>query len=330
MDPLLQQIVRLVFAALEKRGQGYLDTVWGFPGIEQEDLQSHAQFLAALIWSGGCPCGLPTCGHHHRLPEPEPATDPQALRGVVWTAVIGPWHGPDIRAGSLAQSMLYRLVLTGEYEMAIAPVEFRACPGPTCPAYEGDKCPRCRHGFNPVTDRAFDRDWLIIRGRYACRRRWRCPAGTGEQVHFYAQRRCQDGQHGPDQQHDHCPWQGCPGGNPQHPQRGTCLWVRQHLHDLPADQQSGGPDGAAQWEAVVAGTEAWRGSLPPARRAELEAQVPQNPIPVGARVTADDFAAWMTGRPPEVSEAEREGWQGSVAEAFAARDLDLPPGESTT
>jgi hypothetical protein len=66
-------------------------------------------------------------------------------------------------------------------------------------------------------------------------RRWKCKGD-----HYYRQERCQEMWqmeprvgfhvvHDPGGQHDCCPWNACPHGNPPHARRGrgTTLWVRE-------------------------------------------------------------------------------------------------------
>jgi hypothetical protein len=324
MDPLLRQIIQIVNDALLRWERSSRGSVCGFPGFDHGEVESHAQYLATLLWRGRCCCGLPSCRARHHLPDPAPADDPPRLRAAVRSAVVGTWRGQEIQTGSLKQSMLYRWILTREYGLVIAEVEFHACPSQGCAGggYEGPHCPQCHTPFDPARDRAFVRERLVRQDLRSPLVRWKCQAGKGLCEHVYAQIRCRQGRHDAGQ-HDRCPWVGCPQRPPRHSQRESVVWVRRR-GDVSTDRhEDDRPDGAAYEAACLAGTGAWWGQLEPDRRQTLAAYVSRLLGAGAGQVEAEAVAAWLLWHPAEVTEGERNGWLRSVA--AAAEDRDLTP-----
>src|SRR5262249_18482867 len=113
--------------------------------------------------------------------------------------------------------------------------------------YEETRCYRdgCNSVFTPEDTKVVGEQRLIIEGVYAAVRRWGCQ-GT----RYYRQGLCKEDitdlwpqaayavQPDAGGRHDHCPWSGCPQGNPRHAPRGrgTTLWVRAEWAGVVAPQ----------------------------------------------------------------------------------------------
>jgi hypothetical protein len=99
-------------------------------------------------------------------------------------------------------------------------------------------------------------------------------------------------------------------GTPQHPRRESRLW-RRHAPDIPSHQLPAGPDHAALWAALLAGTQVWWNGLPVDQQHEFEDVIHQAQAD-GEPVTIEAVAVWMMGHPPQPTEVEREEWQTLV------------------
>jgi hypothetical protein len=125
MDPLLDQILHHVFAALG-RAQWWLGQVPGFSGLDWE-AESYAQLLAGRIRWLMFDCSLTICHGRHCLPDPQHAPESDEFRHHVWTAILGPHH-EKFQVNRFSQGMLFRLILTDEQDMHIGDVERLECP----------------------------------------------------------------------------------------------------------------------------------------------------------------------------------------------------------
>jgi hypothetical protein len=309
--------------------------VRSFNGFEEDEIRAYAQELALRLQQGQCDCRLPCCKRQHRLPDPHPPPGSEELKGAVRRAVIGDFQGDDIQTGSLSQSMLYRYILTQDHQMLIADVEVRKCGacGGQGRVYEGDRCPGCGLVFDPVTTQVCAQMRLFIQGVYVPLPRWACgPQGSGG--HFYAQQACRSMEdpnnpqgtprvrHGPDGQHDCCPWQGCQESldDRRHRQRPTTLWV----HRIPArtcNAASAASDGLARWNALETGTRQWlQFSLSDQRREEVEAVVRTQSE--AAVVEAADVLNWLLEHHEKLPPREAAEWRDRVGQALAERNLE--------
>jgi len=232
VSPLFSETVRIAWGAIRDMVEWMKDRVRRFPqaqyspGRQRED----AAYLAWMLCSGQCTCGMRQCKAWHDI-EQQPSSE-VGLWLYVRRAVIGAY---GLCANSITQGMYYLHILRPEEAMLVANVELRMCPA--CRrAYEGSTCStsECKQPFTPDTTAVIAQSRLIIQGVYRPVRRWACQ-GT----HYYPQARCREVlvegadeaqtklQHSKDGSHDQCPWLACPNGRPQHPQRGTLLWVWQ-------------------------------------------------------------------------------------------------------
>jgi hypothetical protein len=236
--------------------------VRGFTGFSEDERRGYSAQLAYLIGTGQCPCGGANCRTRHNRAG-FGATGVTGLRQFVWSAVLGPRANTKRpEANSLAQGMLYRLVLRRSYPLRIVEVELKHCH--QCQRrYELLNCeqPGCGTPFDPAQTRAVRQARLILRDQYVRVRRWGCagnvPAPTpapgtpdGRQRrrgprpdHYFQQDRCRESldepksprpfrvHHG--EPEDGCPLRSCPRHGQRHPERGTGLWVRKELAEQP-------------------------------------------------------------------------------------------------
>jgi hypothetical protein len=207
------------------------------PQVQRED----ASFLGWLLFSARCTCGMRQCAAWHDLCQQ--SASGLGLRLFVRRAVIGAY---GLCANSITQGMYYLQVLRPDEQMLVANVELRKCPA--CQrAYEGMTCPveECHRPFTPDATEVIAQPRLLIQGVYVPVRRWACQGS-----HYYPQARCHEEivettpevrtrlLHGVDGVHDQCPWSDCPHGRPAHPQRGTLLWVYNHLPRVPNEART--------------------------------------------------------------------------------------------
>jgi hypothetical protein len=232
VEPLLAETVRIAWGAIATMTNWMQRWVRQFPEARFHPTRQRvdAVYLAWMLRSGRCDCGMRRCRAWHDL-----AQQPSSGLGLwlyVRRAVIGPY---GLVANSLTQGMYYLHVLRPEEAMLVADVEMRRCPS-CAKVYEGPTCTggRCKQPYTPDTTAVIAQPRLFIQGVYHPVRRWSCQG-----AHYYAQDRCRevalDGEDGPrtklqhsdDGNHDQCPWLDCPNGRPIHPQRGTRLWAWQ-------------------------------------------------------------------------------------------------------
>jgi len=243
-------------------------------------------------------------------------------------AVIG---SSGLQANSVTQGMFYRLILRVEYGMLVALVELNRCVDPECPqqVYEAERCPgdRCPSVFTPQDTEVIAQERLFIQGVYLPVRRWRC--GT----HYFRQRLCRDGVHDANGGHDHCPWGGCPDGNPQHSQRGTALWVRCELGgDRPLGSPGGDPreptdptdpDALKRLAAFEEGARDWWDALDQATRDDLQAAFAKELSRSAA--SCDDplmIADWLlSGQHSATTPSQRQPLRDAITRSFQARGL---------
>jgi hypothetical protein len=230
MGPHFAETVRLAWGAIRDMTAWMSDIVRDFPAAQfpltrqRED----AGYLAWLLSSGRCNCGMRQCQSWHDLNQ-QPASG-VGLWLFVRRAVIGAY---GLCANSITQGMYYLHVLRPEEAMLVANVELKKCPA--CQkTYEGPNCPsaQCRQPFTPDTTEVIAQPRLLIPGVYIPVRRWACHG-----AHYYPQDRCHEEiveeipevktklYHAENGAHDECPWSDCPNGRPRHPQKGTILWV---------------------------------------------------------------------------------------------------------
>jgi hypothetical protein len=243
VDPQLAETIRLAWGAIHDMTEWMGEVVRAFPQerFRPTRQREDAGYLGWLLFSARCSCGMQQCPSWHDLRrQPDSGL---GLRLFVRRAVIGAY---GLCANSITQGMYYLQVLRADEQMLVANVELRKCPA--CRrAYEGMTCPavQCRRPFTPDTTEVIAQPRLFIQGVYVPVQRWACRGS-----HYYPQAHCHEEiveavpaertrlHHGEDGVHDQCPWSDCPNGRPEHPQRGTRLWVYNHLPRVPNGAQA--------------------------------------------------------------------------------------------
>jgi hypothetical protein len=343
MDPLLAEIIRRVESVIRRFEEHCLrERVRGFRPFTREERRSFANELGWRIDRDRCDCGLDVCERQHRA-----AAQPGSGLGLplfVEQAVAGPLGVRDCRANSLRQGMFYQWILKGELGMLVALVEFKRCADPGCRnAYEEDTCPPqhsgCGRPYSPQDTEVFAEERLILPGVYVSVRRWGCGSS-----HYYRQQRCWEElvppltdfhphvHHDPGGKHDHCPWCGCPNGNPRHADRGrgTTLWVRRELAGSAGQHQpAADPTTPRRLEAYEEATRQWLDTLDDAIREVLRQAIAADPdVDSQSRDDPLVIMGWvLSGRQTVVPEHEVQRFRDLIRRELEDRGLvDDRPG----
>ena len=255
----MDEILGYVADALVYMNRWLRRHVFGFTGFSEDEVRGYSAQLAYLIETGRCCCGGLGCRARHSRAG-FGTTGVTGFRRFVWDAVIGP---RGRRTGSIAQGMLYRLILRPASSMLIVGAELKRCHRcARCYSLLNCRQPGCETPFEPTETRVIRQPRLILLDRYVRVRRWGCsrkvsaarpasdnPDGRKRERgprpdHYYQQESCRESFDEPSSSrplrvhhndaHDCCPLRSCSCHGQRHPERGTYLWVHRELA-----QQSG-------------------------------------------------------------------------------------------